>query len=194
MMDPTMAETFEAWTTGAVAILTGIAILIGGGWVLWRYVIPGPFAPNWELKVRDCAVRRLPSGNYKYTVDVDVENRSKTVCVVERAAINIFFPKGTSPDDDEPSNEAREKALKDAEIKPNLRCAPRTSRTLHGFVTGDEILHQVVFVAWRICYRRPRWLGVAGRRVETEENERFVSVDPQSLALCMKSSKEESNT
>jgi hypothetical protein len=68
------AETFEAWATGWAAVATAAAIVIGGGWALWRYVLPRPFEPTWDVGVHSCSVREQEPGRYRYNVELSLTN------------------------------------------------------------------------------------------------------------------------
>jgi hypothetical protein len=188
-MELTAAQTFEDWATGAVAIVTGLAIVVGGAWALWRYVLPGPLGVDWQDEVSDCKVRRLGPGKYLYTAEVGLTNTSNTVCVVERAAICILLPNEVPVGDQGPSAEVCKKELDRVEFDVDAgRCPPRRCKPLPGSLV-EETLNDAVFVAWRIRYYRPRWLGIFGRSQAKLESERYVPVDTQSLALYRGSSK-----
>ena len=166
----TAAESFEAWATGAAATVTAIAIFIGGGWALWRYVLPSPFEPTWEIVVRDCWVRRLESGRFKYGVEVNLTNTSMTPYVVDKVSFSILLP----------GQKASE--LEEAEVG-DLMFKPRVQRRIFPWKEGGQTLHQVVVVLGVIEFRQRRLLGLLGWRQHTLKIQKDTPVDAQSVAL-----------
>jgi len=182
------AETFQAWATGAVAITTAVAIVVGGGWALWRYVLPGPFGCAWEWEPPNCSVRVLPSRRYIYMVQMAVRNASSAVHTMRRLTMGIYFPdQGTI--DEIASRELTSPQMH--EVEANVRCPPHILRTCCVSTYEIDSLHHVVFVVWKAEYRTRRILGLFGQRDDaTEQGAIPVPVDAQSLALCAEAGKE----
>jgi len=182
------AETFQAWATGVVAIATTVAILVGGGWALWRYILPGPFGCAWVWEAPYCSVRVLPSGRYLYLFEVRVRNASSALYTMRRLTLGIYFP-----DEELDVDEILRKKLTPpfaAEVESNLRCPPHTQRSIRANSRETDTLYHVVVVAWRAEYHSRRLLGLLGRCDEAAEVGWVVPVDAQSLALYAAAEKE----
>jgi hypothetical protein len=176
------AETFEAWATGAVATATAVAIVIGGGWALWRYVLPSPLEPTWEIVIRHCWVRRLESGKFKYGVEIMLTNTSATPYVVDEVSFLTHFP----------GEEAS--ARSKADLGPDQMFKPHVPRRVFPFREDVPTLHQVVNVVGEIKFRQRGFLGLLGWRHHTLVlPARSVPVEANSLALYTGSSKEGDN-
>lgn len=183
-MEPSAAQTFADWTTGATAIVTAVAVVIGGGWALWRYVLPGPFGVDWRDDVSDyCRVRRATSGQYVYTAEVGLTNMSKATFLIEKAAICVILPP-ESPEQ-EPPMEVCQRHLAQSEFPVDVdvgRCAPNRLKPLPGSLV-DVTFSSFVIVAWRIWYKRPKWFGLIGHEDAEMGTERYLPVDAESIRL-----------
>jgi len=180
-------ETVESWATVAAAIATAAAIVVGGGWAVWRYMLPHPFGPDWEVGVPKCAVRRLPSGDWLYIANIPITNASGAVHSLDRALGGIFLPTDKHFEEVMSKGELSVSDPTLVELQSNVRLPPRVRRTVIICEPTKPALHEVALVVWRIHYRRPRWFGVAGERPETARGTALVPVDAQSLALYMES-------
>lgn len=182
-MEPSAAETFEAWTTGAVAIVTAVAILIGGAWALWRWVLPGPFAAQLESGVVRCVARQLPSEKYLYIAHIGVTNLSKAVFRADRISVGMYFPGSTQFDRTISEGKSLDHYEGLGELLSDVRFTPRLSRTHFIAVENDPPLDDIVLLVWTIDYRRPRWFGIAGQRADSKIFVEYAPVDAQSLGL-----------
>jgi hypothetical protein len=183
----TALETAQSWATLVAASATTVAIFIGGGWALWRYVLPRPFEPHWEVEACDCWVRRLPSGKHLYTANTAITNASSAPYTVDRWLYGIFFPANKEFEEFISESESALANVKLVEYQAKERFPPRVRRIMSIMQEGDSTLHHTVVVAWKVCYRRPRWLGLFGERPDTKNGVQFVPVDAQSLALYSQS-------
>jgi hypothetical protein len=178
---------FDAWTSGLAAIATIIAIVIGGGWAAWRYLVPHPFQTTWDI-VTHCTVREQETGHFRYIAEIDLINTSDIVYTVEMIGISLVFP-----DEQPPSGPAQW-----IPAGPQLQgmFAPRAKRQIFISRAGGDILHHVVTLRGEVRYRRPRWFGLLGHRSKVDGMGflRVTPVDIESLTLYMRASKENSAT
>jgi hypothetical protein len=184
----TKAETFEAWATGWAAVATMLAIVIGGLWAAWRYIVPRPFEPTWDVVMHDCSVREQEPGRLRYTVEVLLTNTSDIPYRVEEISLGMLFP-------DEPLSAARLETVAigtdlHGVFRPNVQRRFASSRAAR---EEDETLHQLVTVIGQAKFWRPRYFGFWGRRNAIIGFNHVRPVDSESLALYMDSSKKQTS-
>jgi len=110
-------------------------------------------------------------------VDMTVKNASSATYTIRRVAYDVYFPNGHTLE------EVSRKEVTLPEWECNVRCPPRTQRLIGGSEYDIDTLHHVAFVAWKIEYRGPRWVGLFGHCDDTAQYALAVPVEAQSLAL-----------
>ena len=179
---------FEEWTTGLAAIATIFAIGIGGIWAVWRYIVPRPYEPTWDVIVHDCSVREQEPGRLRYAVEVHLMNTSDIPYRVEELSFGLLFP-------DESLRALRLMTVTvgtelHGVFRPNLQRRFKTSRRAR---EGDETLHQLVTLYGQVKFWRPRYLGLFGRRNAILGLNQVIPLDAECLALYMRASKEDTS-
>jgi hypothetical protein len=185
---PSRAETFEAWATGAAAIMTATAIFIGGVWALWRYVLPAPLALMWEIETASCWIRRVQAQRFMYSVEVKLTNASKNVYRIAGASFGMFMPGEIASFEKLRKFDPRDYGA--AELDET--CTPGRSRRFFVSEIKGRLHHQVV-VLGEIRFSGRKYLGIFRWRHERLRIRRFIPVDVESLALYTDSSKEETS-